>query len=90
MERIGITSYRYKVDTLGAGIQFRQTSAWIGPLPLPPFLSPQRQLQIVPSPRGWHLEVTILMPLLGLIGRYEGALEEGAEVARKLPSPFVR
>ena len=65
--RIG---FRLAADPVG--IRFEPVRAWLYLVPLPCWLRPSVTASATARPDGWWLEVSVVLPLLGLLVHYEG------------------
>jgi hypothetical protein len=73
-ETVGPLEFDFIVTGEEDGMRFQQQACRYGRLVIPHGLSPKIAARAVGREDGWHVEVAITMPLLGLITRYEGEI----------------
>lgn len=74
VEAAGPYRMGFRLEADSERLRFVFVRAWIGPVPLPRFLSLQvdATASAAPTAESWRIDVRISAPLLGLLARYEG------------------
>jgi hypothetical protein len=72
IEATGIVKCAYRVEVAVEGMTLHLVHAWLGPLPLPRFLTPRIEAVAMARGRAWWVQARIAAPFLGLLAQYEG------------------
>jgi hypothetical protein len=72
MERAGPLRFGLAVEVVDGGLTFRTRRTWILGVPLPGWLAPRVEADVVPSGEGWNVAVRLTLPLVGRLLDYEG------------------
>ena len=72
MERGGPICFGLVLEVVEGGMTFRTRRAWLLGIPLPKWIAPNVEAEVVPNEAGWRAEVRLRLPLLGRILDYEG------------------
>jgi hypothetical protein len=74
VEEEGPVAFGLEVAEADGGMTFRTRKVWVCGLPVPAAWVPAVAADVVPDDAGWTVDVTVQVPLLGLLVRYGGRL----------------
>jgi Domain of unknown function (DUF4166) len=78
VESSGPASLGFELSVEGGALLFRPCRAWVLGIRLPLWMAPRIEADNWPNEtRGWRVHLRFGVPLLGLIGEYEGDVKEG-------------
>jgi hypothetical protein len=73
VESTGPASLGFQLTIERGALVFRPCRAWVLGIPWPPWLAPSIEAKNWPNESGgWRVRVEFCVPLLGLVGKYEG------------------
>lgn len=75
VERFGLLRFGFDLPSDETGLQMFLRRWWLGPLPLPLFLSPQSEAREWEEGGRFHFDVSISLPIGGLLAHYRGWLK---------------
>ena len=72
MERGGPIRFGIALAVVDGGMTFRTRSVWFLGVPLPRWLGPSVDADVVPKGEGWSVVVRLTLPLVGRLLEYDG------------------
>jgi len=72
MESAGPMRFGFHLEARGLEMHFVFARCWFIGIPLPTVLAPQVNASVIQHEAGWWVRVSVEVPVLGMITRYEG------------------
>lgn len=74
VERFGRTEIAYRWVVQEGVLSYRQVRFRLASIPVPAWLSPKIVSSVSPTENGWHVDVSVRLPILGEICHYWGEM----------------
>ena len=75
LERFGPYTFGFRVEPEVDGLSLVFARAWLFGIPWPSWLAVKSRARARAVDSGWHVDVVVTAPLLGLLARYDGVVE---------------